>query len=139
MSIIKPKGLAESKGDVSYKVIPAGIYPVRITKVEDQYTKEDSKYPKSLMWNFHCKVQSDDADVNGHPLFVRLLLPNEDMPSDVYQMCVDRLKHFSIACGLNVTEEVDSEDFISCEFNAVVTTKTYQGTERNDVKDQLPL
>jgi hypothetical protein len=54
-------------------------------------------------------------------------------------MCVDRIKHFAIACGLSVNDEIDSEDFISCEFNAVVICKTHEGTERNEVKDQLPI
>lgn len=140
MSLIKANGLKDSNGDTSFPVLPAGEYTCRVTKCEDQKTKPDSKNPNCTMWNFHCQVQSENEDHQGQKLFQRVLLPSENMSPDTYQFCVNNLKHFAMACGIDVnSDEIDSQDFIGSEFKALVIVKTYEGKERNEIKDALPI
>ena len=140
MSLIKANGLKDSDGDISFPTLPAGEYTCRVTKCEDKQTKPDSKNPNCTMWNFTCRVQSEDAEEQKVTLFHRILLPAESMAPDTYQFCVNAVKHFMIACDVECEgDEVDSADFIGCEFRAMVIEKVYEGKKRNEIKDTLSL
>jgi len=140
MSLIKANGLKASDGDISFPTIPAGQYTCRVTKCEDRMTKADAKNPNCNMWNFTCRVQSEDEETAKCSVFNCVLLPHPDMSPDTYQFCTNNIKHFMLACAVECDgDEVDSSDFIGQEFLGIIIQKTYQGKERNELSDTLPL
>lgn len=136
MAMIQVKGLSEATGELS-QTVPAGQYNARIVKVEDTVTGDKSKNPGRPMLKFTIKLLGDEG--KDKQLYQFIMLPCEGMDADMIEFNTNKLKHLAIACGLNLSDEFDTGDFMGTEFKAVVALVTKDGKIFNELKDQLPL
>jgi len=139
MALIKVEGLAEASGEV-FSPIPAGMYKMRITQVQETVTGAKSKVPGSPMLKVQVKVAEDEAEAAGRILFMNIVLPTPQMELDKRTMSINRIKRLMLACGLEGNlDEFDTADLMGMEFKGVVTLKEENGQKQNNITDQLPL
>lgn len=139
MAKIEVEGLEASDG-VVFGAIPAGRYPVRIVKVEDKETGPNAKVPGQPMLSLVLKVTADCEDHADEQLFFNSVHPNDTMSEKGKKMATAKLKQLIIAAGLDIEgDSFDTSDLYGCEICAIVTCKTSDGKESNNVQEFLPL
>ena len=111
-----------------FEPLPSATYPVVITNVE-QKDSARSEYPY-LNWTL-CVT---DGEMEDRKLWLITTLN----PKGFF-----KLQELLIACGMKKDElnsefELEPENFIGCNFNAVVTQDTYNGRLVNVIQSCIP-
>ena len=87
-------------------------------------------------------TEAEDTSLVGRQLSTWIMLPGEDLPAEMNNMSVGKIKRLIIAAGISDSIEddtFDTEDLHMAELNIVVTVEELNGQERNNVKDVLSL
>jgi len=106
-----------------FEPLPAGNYPVRISKVEQRHGKE-APY---LAWEFTIT----EGEYQGRKLFTNTSLA----PQSLWN-----LKRLLVAAGFEWEDDgFDTEDTLGCELEVAVSQETYENRVRNRVDDFIPL
>lgn len=145
MTVANFPGLEDSSGEV-FPSDPAGRYPCRITNVTTKVTKakeadgDKPAKPSRPYWNFEAVV-IEGEDLAEHKFFFMGSLPHESMTPEEMQRSTDQMRHYIDACGIppDKSGDLDSSDFIGMECVIVNVPKTYQGKDRNNTSDVLPM
>ena len=135
MAILNVAGLAEDKG-VVFPSIPAGKYPVVISKVEmGESSPTAEKCPSAPMLKVIFKVSGGEH--TGEQLFEQIVIPDQGKHPDVFVKGRAKLKRLANACGLQVTDTFDTDDLYMKALQVVVSKTTRDGKDKNNVEDYL--
>jgi len=137
--IIQTQGIEDARDEVN-PLLPPGIYPGEIISSEFKLIDNaESKYNGVYMLNYAVKAQGDEYAATA---FGTIFMPNPDvMKQNDIDRSLAQLKRLKIACGLELTEEVDDEEFMHCELQVEVSVKKGKGdyADSNTVRDVFPL
>ena len=137
MEVVIP-GVSESDGEV-FKVAPSGEYEAQICSSEIAVTGPNSKFPGTPMLKLTIKLEDDEYPVN---VFHNMVLPVGDYLNSLNAEQLRRrraeLKQLQIACGIDGTDTIDSDDYMECSVRVVILK--YDDPERgpqNRIKEFL--
>lgn len=138
MGIYKMDGLQKSDGKL-FSAIPAGEYPVRIVNIEEKKSGDSAKNPGRPYLNFKSMII--DGEHQGQMLFWIITPPADGMKPEELRINISKMKRVVMATDLPIpaSEEIDMSELIGQELKVLVTVKTVEGEERNEVKDWLRL
>jgi len=128
---IEAPGLDAESGE-GFVAIPAGRYSTRITNAELTTAKDgESQY---IAWELeifgHTPGEGDD-DFNGRKLFVNTSLK---------QKALWNLKRLLVTAGVpSDGDSFSTEDALGLEMDVQVGIREFEGRERNEVQDYLPV
>ena len=135
------KGLGDSDGIV-FQTAPAGKYQARITKIEDLTSKPGGKKPPSPMVKVDFRLQSDDPVIAAMSVSQFMMLPYAPwMDEEDNRKQMASMARMYTACGLEIEDEYDTDDWMGEEVTVVLTLKEYpagSGTMVNNISDILP-
>jgi len=104
MEIKLPKSLADVE-DNDFEPIDPGVYDFRVAKIEQRTGKTSGKPYLNI------ELECLDEDFTGRRVF--------DICS-LGESSLWRLKAFAVACGVDIEDEFDTDDFIGEECSATV-------------------
>lgn len=113
MKVELPQNLETVEAGGQFELLPPGTYALEVDNIELKTSQQQKPY-----LNMTYKVVGDE-DYAGRKLFDIISLD----PKALF-----KLKQFSLATGIHISEEFDTEDFLGAEFEAVVDVE--KGTEK---------
>lgn len=122
--ITLPTNLEEVDATGAFKIAAPGTYSLEIETIEEKLSQ--AKQPK-----LDIRMQIvDDPEFAGVKIFETCSL----QPQALF-----RFKQLALACGIDVGQEFDTEDFLGARFDAVVDVETYtardgEEKEKNYIK-----
>jgi len=138
MAIYEADGVEEARDEVN-PLLPHGVYPGTIVsskfKVIDN---ESSSYNGVTMLQYVVKAEGEEFSASA---FGTIFMPHKGaMDADQQARALAEVKRLQIACGIDLTSQVDDEEFLHCDVQVeVVIEKGKDGYEdKNKVKDIMP-
>ena len=133
-------GVADSDMEV-FKNVPAGEYPAEVTESSIiEITREDSKYKGCHMWKPTVRVQDEETGTESTASDLIILPDPDKMSSEDIRRAVAKLARWQVACGLEQSDDFETDDFLHCELTAVVGIKKDEKYgDQNIIRDVLPL
>ncbi len=136
------QGLADSDGIV-FPTLPAAKYNARVTKLEDVEAKDTAKHPGTPMVKVTFRVLDDDPALDGKTVTNHMMLPYAEwMDEEDNRKQLAAMSRMYVACGLEVEDEYDTDDWMGQELVVVVTESEFpagSGKMTNNVSDVLPV
>ena len=105
MRVELPQNLDNVEASGQFELLPPGTYSFEVDNIEMKTSKQSKPY-----LNMTYKVV-DDEEYAGRKIFDMITLA----PDALF-----RLKQFSLATGIKISEEFDTEDFLHVPFQAVL-------------------
>lgn len=135
------KGLADSDG-VVFPTLPSAKYNARVTKLEDVKAGAGAKHPGTPMVKVGFRVLHDDPVFDGKMVSNNIMLPfAEWMDEEDNRKQLAAMSRMYTACGLEIEDDYDTDDWMGCELVVVVVEKEYPAGSKkmtNNVSDVLP-
>lgn len=138
------QALEDSKGEL-FPSAPAGTYDVRVVGVKDHKSGENSKHPGTPMWKITYALETGDEH-DGIRVDSYQTLPagegTEWMDASEVTRRINELKRLWMACGLEVSGELDSDELVNCQLQAVLGEEEFpkdSGKMKNNVRDVLAI
>lgn len=119
-SVKLPMNMSDVEASSTFEVMPPGNYEVEINEMKLKKSAAGNDY-----FAITYKVINDD-EFAGQKLWDNVSL----VPAALF-----KLKQLSLACGINIEDELDTEDFLGATLEVVVDIgKNQNGEDRNEVK-----
>jgi len=134
-------GLKASSGE-AYPTIPAGSYPVGVTKLEPRENKPSDTYPNGSMSLLVQVTVAPGEENAGHKLSKFMKIPPypKEMDDGKQAWHTNQLKRLCIACGLDITKDsFDTDQLFGQQFTAVVSWKDDGTGPKNEIRDYLTI
>lgn len=105
------------------ELIPAGQIAARLDKVEERTGKEE---PHNPYWNFEFTVIAPE-EVVGRKIWDIFMLDTK---------ALWKLRNFCKCVGIELEgqRDIDTDELIGQEVGLVITHRTYEGREQNNIK-----
>ena len=114
MAITLPKSMADVEATREFPIAPAGEYEFEIKKATQGVSQAGN-----IKIDLRCEIINDD-EYNGIGVFETVTITEE---------ALFRLKQLTLACGIELDDEFEPQEFVGETFSAVVNVETY--TDKN--------
>lgn len=115
-----PKSMDDVEATREFKVAPAGEYEFEVKKAEMTKTRNGDP-----MIKFRYSIVNDE-EWTGTGVFDQAVLTDDGL---------FRLKQISLATGVEIGDEFDTEDFVGAEFSAVINVGSYTNKQGEEVEN----